>query len=115
MLAVVIRYAAPDASDFRVQLSQCLRLSPPLSATSPERLAMELMSIAEHLASLETPDFTSAALFEKVATNLNKGILEIKGLTQTDCMRWIAEGILERKKHKRYLVQIQVRKTLGTL
>ncbi|KAL8273903.1 hypothetical protein Esti_002226 [Eimeria stiedai] len=109
VLAVLIRYVPPDPSDFRVQLTECLRLSPRSAAASPERLAAEFLALAEHFASLETPDFAAAALFEKAGDSLNKGIIESKGLTQIDCMRWIAEGILERKNHRRYLVQLQAR------
>ncbi|KAL8450670.1 hypothetical protein Emag_003110 [Eimeria magna] len=92
VLAVLIRYVPPDPSDFRVQLAECLRLSPRSAAASPERLAAEFLALAEHYASLETPDFAAAALFEKVGDSLNRGIIESKGLTQIDCMRWIAEG-----------------------
>ncbi|KAL8440325.1 hypothetical protein Efla_001167 [Eimeria flavescens] len=103
VLAVLIRYVPPDPSDFRVQLAECLRLSPRSAASSPERLAAEFIALSEHFASLETPDFAAAALFEKVAGSLNRGIIESKGLTQIDCMRWIAEGILERRNHRKYL------------
>ena len=83
-------------------------MSPPITASSPERLATEFLTLADHFASLETPDFTAAALLERVASALNKGLLDAKGISQSDCMRWIAEGILDRKKHRRYLGQIQV-------
>lgn len=102
-----MRYVSPEPSDIRMQLAECLRMSPPSAAYTPERLAGEFASMAEHLSSLETPDFASAALFEKVARSLSQGILETKGLSQIDCLRFIGEQILERKKHKRYLVQVQ--------
>ncbi|OEH78696.1 regulator of chromosome condensation domain-containing protein [Cyclospora cayetanensis] len=107
VLAVLIRYVPPDACDCRMQLADCLRQGPPVSASSLDRLAAEFSAIAEHFASLETPDFVNAALFERVASSLNRGALTMKGISDTDCMRWIAEGLLERKKHKKYLMQVQ--------
>ncbi|XP_026192060.1 E3 ubiquitin-protein ligase HERC2 [Cyclospora cayetanensis] len=65
VLAVLIRYVPPDACDCRMQLADCLRQGPPVSASSLDRLAAEFSAIAEHFASLETPDFVNAALFER--------------------------------------------------
>ena len=107
---MLLRYGGEDSKDFESEVSFCLRVCPPLSACTPERLCSELAAIAEHLAALETPDFSTAARIERVCQGINKGLLANPN-AQTDCMRQIAEGILQRKKHRKYLLQIQVRST----